>query len=120
MGFYVTCAYCGAEEKGCHPHCGCIDKQMEFLVKKIIGATVISCCVITDDEIGGKYQFTKYLKDGQQFCTCNTLVKCYYSANGDEVFGECSVEHYPKSGGKGVSLVCGILDPPAESDAEAK
>ena len=35
MGWYVTCATCGLQEKYHHPDCGCPEKGMGKIVEKV-------------------------------------------------------------------------------------
>jgi hypothetical protein len=58
MGFYITCQYCGATEKGVHPGCGCLEERRDALVQKTIGATIITSFITKEDICGEGYTFT--------------------------------------------------------------
>ena len=67
MSHYITCKYCGVEEKGMYPPCECRETRLNDLLSKIVGATICSCCMM--DGI----LYTTYQKDAQIICTMTIL-----------------------------------------------
>lgn len=49
MGRYITCQYCGKQEKGYHPSCGCLEKESKKLENKLVGSTIIETQVENGD-----------------------------------------------------------------------
>jgi hypothetical protein len=50
MGTYFCCKYCDAENKGSPPNCGCIGKNIDKNLTKIIGYKIKSCALKTTED----------------------------------------------------------------------
>lgn len=92
MGWYVTCEYCGAEDKYQHPPCGCLEKRRDKLANKLIGSTIVDCCIKEGEHY--TFQYTKYGKDNEYFYTQTVLRNGWDEGTIFETFKEISADAY--------------------------